>query len=137
MKRMLLTLFFSLMVLLGGFTPGICAADKVTVVLDWFVNPDHGPLFVALENHQASETEDRAYAHLKGRDTGPMGCPVQPCSNHMSYTSRAHLLRIFRAPEKGILQMDGEAERIDYETYHMPDGRREVGSLAAGYCQGR
>ena len=25
------------------------AADKMTVLLDWFVNPDHGPLFVALE----------------------------------------------------------------------------------------
>jgi putative hydroxymethylpyrimidine transport system substrate-binding protein len=25
------------------------AADKLTVLLDWFVNPDHGPLFVALE----------------------------------------------------------------------------------------
>ncbi|MFC1895949.1 ABC transporter substrate-binding protein [Thermodesulfobacteriota bacterium] len=27
-----------------------CAAEKVTVLLDWFVNPDHGPLYVALEN---------------------------------------------------------------------------------------
>lgn len=25
------------------------AADKFTVLLDWFVNPDHGPLYVALE----------------------------------------------------------------------------------------
>lgn len=25
------------------------AADKMTVLLDWFVNPDHGPLFVAKE----------------------------------------------------------------------------------------
>ena len=25
------------------------AAEKFTVLLDWFVNPDHGPLFVALE----------------------------------------------------------------------------------------
>ena len=25
------------------------AAEKLTVLLDWFVNPDHGPLFVALE----------------------------------------------------------------------------------------
>jgi putative hydroxymethylpyrimidine transport system substrate-binding protein len=25
------------------------AAEKVTVLLDWFVNPDHAPLFVALE----------------------------------------------------------------------------------------
>ena len=26
------------------------AADKLTVMLDWFINPDHAPLFVALEN---------------------------------------------------------------------------------------
>lgn len=25
------------------------AADKLTVILDWFVNPDHAPLYVALE----------------------------------------------------------------------------------------
>ena len=25
------------------------AAEKLTVVLDWFVNPDHGPIFVAQE----------------------------------------------------------------------------------------
>ncbi|MFM2043262.1 MAG: hypothetical protein RLY86_1838 [Pseudomonadota bacterium] len=25
------------------------AAEKLTVLLDWFVNPDHGPLYVALE----------------------------------------------------------------------------------------
>jgi putative hydroxymethylpyrimidine transport system substrate-binding protein len=37
------------MALLGGVSTGVHASDKVTVVLDWFVNPDHGPLFVALE----------------------------------------------------------------------------------------
>ena len=25
------------------------AADKLTLMLDWFINPDHAPLFVALE----------------------------------------------------------------------------------------
>ncbi|MEK6193670.1 MAG: ABC transporter substrate-binding protein, partial [Deltaproteobacteria bacterium] len=49
MKRISLTLFFILVVLWGGFSTEIHAADNVTVVLDWFVNPDHGPLFVALE----------------------------------------------------------------------------------------
>ena len=28
---------------------GPAASEKFTVMLDWFVNPDHGPLFVALE----------------------------------------------------------------------------------------
>jgi len=27
--------------------PAALAADKLTVLLDWFVNPDHGPLYVA------------------------------------------------------------------------------------------
>jgi putative hydroxymethylpyrimidine transport system substrate-binding protein len=27
----------------------VAAAEKLTVMLDWFVNPDHGPLYVALE----------------------------------------------------------------------------------------
>jgi len=25
------------------------AADKMTVILDWFVNPDHGPIVIAQE----------------------------------------------------------------------------------------
>lgn len=29
--------------------PTIGAADKLTVLLDWFVNPDHGPLIIAKE----------------------------------------------------------------------------------------
>ncbi len=28
---------------------GVAASEKVTVLLDWFINPDHAPLFVALE----------------------------------------------------------------------------------------
>jgi len=31
------------------------AADKLTVLLDWFVNPDHAPLFVALEKGYFAE----------------------------------------------------------------------------------
>ena len=32
---------------LFGITQSLHAADKFTVLLDWYVNPDHGPLFVA------------------------------------------------------------------------------------------
>lgn len=31
------------------------AADKFTVLLDWFVNPDHGPIIIAQENGYFSE----------------------------------------------------------------------------------
>ena len=26
------------------------AADKMTLLLDWFINPDHGPIIIAEEN---------------------------------------------------------------------------------------
>jgi putative hydroxymethylpyrimidine transport system substrate-binding protein len=35
------------LLLLLGATPMARADDKLTVILDWFVNPDHAPLFVA------------------------------------------------------------------------------------------
>jgi putative hydroxymethylpyrimidine transport system substrate-binding protein len=49
MKRIFLFLFVFIAALsLGNVSPGF-AAEKMTVLLDWFVNPDHGPLYVALE----------------------------------------------------------------------------------------
>lgn len=49
MKRLLLAaaFFFSL--------ASPAAAEKFTVLLDWFVNPDHGPLYVALERGEFSK----------------------------------------------------------------------------------
>ena len=46
MKRLLMTLVSASLLLTAA---PASAADKLTVILDWFVNPDHGPLFVALE----------------------------------------------------------------------------------------
>ncbi|MDP6343819.1 MAG: ABC transporter substrate-binding protein [Alphaproteobacteria bacterium] len=46
MKRFLTLLLATGIILASGPTS---AAEKLTVLLDWFVNPDHGPLFVALE----------------------------------------------------------------------------------------
>lgn len=37
-----------LLAVVNGSAPAF-AADKLTVLLDWFVNPDHAPLYVALE----------------------------------------------------------------------------------------
>ncbi len=36
-------------VLLSAASPAARAADKLTLLLDWHINPDHGPIFVALE----------------------------------------------------------------------------------------
>ena len=49
MKLKYLIVFLIVAVLLGGVSNTLAASEKMTVVLDWFVNPDHGPLFVALE----------------------------------------------------------------------------------------
>ncbi|MFH2130971.1 MAG: ABC transporter substrate-binding protein [bacterium] len=44
---MLFTTSFAFCLLI--LTPPATAGEKVTVLLDWFINPDHAPLFVALE----------------------------------------------------------------------------------------
>ena len=37
------------MIMVAFHSQTVAAGEKMTVLLDWFVNPDHGPLFVALE----------------------------------------------------------------------------------------
>jgi putative hydroxymethylpyrimidine transport system substrate-binding protein len=49
MKHKYLIVFFIVAALLGGVSKPLGASEKMTVVLDWFVNPDHGPLIIALE----------------------------------------------------------------------------------------
>ncbi len=46
MKRLFTILLSAALILAAG---PASAAEKLIVLLDWFVNPDHGPLFVALE----------------------------------------------------------------------------------------
>lgn len=49
----------SVFIILGFvcFQAPAVGAEKVTVLLDWFVNPDHGPLFVALEKGYFDQNE--------------------------------------------------------------------------------
>ena len=49
MKYKYLIVFFIVAALLGGASNTLAESEKMTVVLDWFVNPDQGPLFIALE----------------------------------------------------------------------------------------
>jgi putative hydroxymethylpyrimidine transport system substrate-binding protein len=49
MKKKCMRLLIVFMVLMTAMTTTAMAQEKVTVLLDWFVNPDHAPLFVALE----------------------------------------------------------------------------------------
>lgn len=48
MTKRMLSLIVVLAATAFAATPA-SAAEKMTVLLDWFINPDHGPLFVALE----------------------------------------------------------------------------------------
>lgn len=49
MKKVCRSIVLSVAVAVFAMAGQAAAADKVTVLLDWFVNPDHAPLFVALE----------------------------------------------------------------------------------------
>ena len=48
MKRAFFVFFLAVMISGVGATPAR-AGERVVVFLDWFVNPDHGPLLIALE----------------------------------------------------------------------------------------
>ncbi len=49
MKRTLMIVWVSMVLIATHPFAATAANEKVTVLLDWFVNPDHAPLFVALE----------------------------------------------------------------------------------------
>lgn len=50
--RLAAALLFGLTVALS---PHSASAEKLTIILDWFLNPDHGPLVVAIENGYFAE----------------------------------------------------------------------------------
>jgi len=49
MRLLRLTAFVITGILLWNVTQPVSAADKLTLILDWFVNPDHGPIIIAKE----------------------------------------------------------------------------------------
>lgn len=54
MKLTFLSAPLTAIALLATAAPGQ-AADKMTLILDWFVNPDHGPIIIAEENGYFAE----------------------------------------------------------------------------------
>ncbi len=38
-----------------AFRCPLCAQDQVTLLLDWFVNPDHGPVIIAQEKEYVAD----------------------------------------------------------------------------------
>ena len=55
MKKIILITLLLWAVLTAGATSSAAASYELNVMLDWFVNPDHAPLFVALEKGFFSE----------------------------------------------------------------------------------
>jgi len=55
MKLMFKTLAMIFALITGLMTQPLMAAEKMTVLLDWFVNPDHAPLIVAREKGYFSD----------------------------------------------------------------------------------
>jgi putative hydroxymethylpyrimidine transport system substrate-binding protein len=49
MKKIILITLLLWAVLTAGATFSAAASNELNVMLDWFINPDHAPLFVALE----------------------------------------------------------------------------------------
>ncbi|HIJ55126.1 MAG TPA: ABC transporter substrate-binding protein [Deltaproteobacteria bacterium] len=49
MNKRFLSIAMIAMIIFAFNTQTVAAGEKLTVLLDWFINPDHGPLFVALE----------------------------------------------------------------------------------------
>ncbi|MEL7184632.1 MAG: ABC transporter substrate-binding protein, partial [Pseudomonadota bacterium] len=49
--------FTSLTVALSLAASPVLAADEMTVLLDWFINPDHGPIIVAHEKGYFAEQD--------------------------------------------------------------------------------
>jgi len=49
MYKRFLSIAMIAMIMFAFNAQTVAAGEKLTVLLDWFINPDHGPLFVALE----------------------------------------------------------------------------------------
>jgi putative hydroxymethylpyrimidine transport system substrate-binding protein len=70
-KRIFLSLLLAGLLLLSGGLNVANASEKITVVLDWFVNPDHGPLYVALEKGFFSERGLDVEFHVPSNPNDP------------------------------------------------------------------
>jgi putative hydroxymethylpyrimidine transport system substrate-binding protein len=70
-KRIFLLLLLTGLLLLSGGLNIANASEKITVVLDWCVKPDHGPLYVALEKGFFSERGLKVEFHAPSNPNDP------------------------------------------------------------------
>ena len=71
MKRIFLALLCIGITIFGANLHMAHASEKVTVVLDWFVNPDHGPLYVAYEKGFFSQRGLNVEFHVPSNPNDP------------------------------------------------------------------
>lgn len=90
-----MTMFrIALAALLAAFLPlGAQANDKMTILLDWFVNPDHAPLIVAREKGFFAAvawmlTWSRPPIPTTRPSWSPPGAPIWRCPISRSFMSR-------------------------------------------------
>ena len=98
-----------------------CAADKLTVLLDWFVNPDHAPLVIAKEGGYFDRARPRRRPDRAGRSERAAAAGRRRAGGH-----RRHLPARPDAPGEG-----GAAARplrhADRDAAQLPDRARRTG----------
>ena len=92
MKRIFLLFLFTTLILFCGSPHMAFAGEKVTVLLDWFVNPDHGPLYVAFEKGYFSQRGlDVKFAVPSNPNDPPKLTAAKKADIAVSYQPQHHL----------------------------------------------
>ncbi len=82
----------ALVIALVPFAQAATAADKMTVMLDWFINPDHAPLFVALERgYFAAQDLDVEFVQPSDPNDPPKLVAAGRADLAVSYQPQLHL----------------------------------------------
>ena len=90
MRQIICLLCFVLVMGIGSNS--VFANEKITVLLDWFVNPDHGPLYVALEKGYFKERGlDVAFHAPSNPNDPPKLAAARKADIAVSYQPQHHL----------------------------------------------
>lgn len=84
-------------------SPSAFAADRLTVMLDWFINPDHAPLYVALERgYFAEQGLDVSFVQPSDPNDPPKLVAAGRADIAVSYQPQLHLQVAAGLPLKRI-----------------------------------
>jgi len=85
-------LMFCVIGMLGCLSSPAGAAEKVTVLLDWFVNPDHAPLYVAIEKGYFEQRGLQVECHAPSNPNDPPKLAAAKMADvAISYQPQHHL----------------------------------------------